>query len=811
MSFQGDKKVGQSILAGPENRLKAWLLPKIPLWLETWHLTLTTLLWSVLIVGFSFLARYRVHWLHAASLMIVMQYLTDLMDGAVGRARDTGLVKWGFYMDHFLDYIFLLSILIGYALLLPDAFKYLLFYLMAFFGAFMVNSFLSFAATNEFKISYWGIGPTETRLFFILANTLIALLGRVALLKALPYTLGLALFGLFVTVYRTQKALWAEDMLRKHGDAAVSAGAVGPGWRKMGRDLTDGLLKRRILRNLALSLTISGAAAGILVLRVFHPYHRLFSLIVYALSWLPLVWSFRTKKEVLRLHGGHVNRRLKPYRLHIAVALGLLIVGRAAWLLAPPVTTPLSHIAYGDLESRLNTDLDSLRILNGNARALTDWSKDSGLFGRGLDTLTPAESEQVRSFWSDVLNLSVELEVLKTRYRGFYQIDPLVRFDVHANAFNVAFSAFLTQLALGQTVADLIDDSPFFAAMLNDAYPALAIPKGSYNALKRRLTHPTELLRLNAGFAYWTLIRDEFDSERTAATDALVKTVYQGFGERPARLIEAPLDLLEKHAFAAWLPFQRDIALRMSEIRTRQRPYMIGQELLLQHAAVLQPGDILLQRRNWHATNVGIPGFWSHAALYLGTPAELDIHFGERIPTAESPSSALALEFPDAVARWRQPTDSGNIRRVIEALRDGVVFTDLETSAHCDYLAVLRPRLPPEARFQALRIALSHAGKPYDFNFDFAVDSALVCSELVVKAYRGLPDFGFDLTVVNGRLMLPPNLIARKFDDEYDQPNRDLDLVLFLDASERRGVAFPGTETAFRASWRRPKWEPMLD
>ena len=811
MTFQGDKKFGQSLLAGPENRLKAWLLPKIPLRVETWHLTLSTLLWSVGIVAFSFLARYRIHWLHAASLMIVLQYLTDLMDGAVGRARDTGLVKWGFYMDHFLDYIFLLAILIGYALLLPDAFKYLLFYLMAFFGAFMVNSFLSFAATNQFKISYWGIGPTEVRLLFVLANTLIVLLGRVALLRALPYALGLALFGLFVTVYRTQKALWAEDMRRKHGDAAPAAVATKSDWRTMGRDLTSGLRKRKIARQFVLSLLVSGAAALILVLRLFHPYHRLAALALYASSWAPLAWAFRTKKEAIRQHGGVLKRRFKPYLPHLIVAIGVLAVGRAAWLLAPPVVTPLGKVAHGDIEMALREDRESLRILHANAAALTDWSETSGLFGRALDTLSADEREQIRAFWSDVLDLSAELEIRKIRWRGFYQLDPLVRPDLHAGAFHLLFDSFLAQYALSLHVADRADASPFLAAMLNDAWPERSVPAGAFDMLKRRLTHPAELLRLNAGAAYWTLVRDQLDDTLVARTDALVGTVYRRLGEQPTRLLDAPLDLLEKTAFAAWFPFQKDIALRMSEIRVRQRPYWIGPELLLEHGARLQPGDILLQRRNWHATNIGIPGFWTHAALYLGTPDDWNEHFREAVPAPDSPAAMLVREFPDALAAWLDPTENGNARRVLEALRDGVVFTAWETSAHCDYLAVLRPRLDTAARYRALRIALSHAGKPYDFDFDFARDSALVCSELVAKAYRDLPDFAFEPTVVNGRLMLPPNRIARKFDEEFDSPRRALDLVLFLDASERRGAAFVGTESAFRASWRRPKWEPLLD
>ena len=216
MAFKGDKKVGKWLLAEGEEKLKMWLLPKVPKRVETYHLTLSTIPWCLIIILCSFLSRYNIHFLWVVSLMIFFQYITDLLDGAVGRSRDTGLVKWGYYMDHFLDYIFLCSILIGYGLMTEDYNKYMMFYILMLFGAFMVNSFLSFAATGAFRISYMGIGPTEMRLVFILVNTVIIFchnLFNMSLL--LPIVLTGATFLLFVTVYQTQKELWAIDMEAK--------------------------------------------------------------------------------------------------------------------------------------------------------------------------------------------------------------------------------------------------------------------------------------------------------------------------------------------------------------------------------------------------------------------------------------------------------------------------------------------------------------------------------------------------------------------------------------------------------------------
>jgi len=216
MAFKGDVKFGQSILHAPEEWLKRQLLPCVPRWLETYHLTLMTVLWSALIPVFSFFARAHIVWLWAVSLMIALQYVTDLLDGAIGRQRNTGLVKWGYYMDHFLDFVFLCAILIGYAILLPQAYRTELLFIMALFAGYMVNSFLSFACTNKFQIAYMGIGPTEIRLVFIAVNTLITCCGKTHMITYLPYVLAASTFGLFVTVYRTGKELWRLDMHNKN-------------------------------------------------------------------------------------------------------------------------------------------------------------------------------------------------------------------------------------------------------------------------------------------------------------------------------------------------------------------------------------------------------------------------------------------------------------------------------------------------------------------------------------------------------------------------------------------------------------------
>jgi len=215
VKFAGDKKEGLGLFGALETAFVKKYVSKIPKGIETYHLTLMTIIWSIFILIFSFLAQFDIDWLWLVSAMIFAQYITDLFDGAVGRHRHTGLIKWGYYMDHFLDYFFLCSILIGYSFILPDNFKYLFFFILALFIGFMMNSYLSFTMTNKFKIAYLKIGPTEIRLVFIIINTLLIIFGKTYLKFSLPYVLIGALLCLIYVVYDTQKKIYKIDMDEK--------------------------------------------------------------------------------------------------------------------------------------------------------------------------------------------------------------------------------------------------------------------------------------------------------------------------------------------------------------------------------------------------------------------------------------------------------------------------------------------------------------------------------------------------------------------------------------------------------------------
>ena len=86
----------------------------------------------------------------------------------------------------------------------------------------------------------------------------------------------------------------------------------------------------------------------------------------------------------------------------------------------------------------------------------------------------------------------------------------------------------------------------------------------------------------------------------------------------------------------------------------------------------------------------------------------------------------------------------------------------------------------------------------------------MVCSELVFKALQPAPGkdgVTFSLVTTSGRLVLPPNDIARKYDQEADTDARQLDFVAYFEGSEADQRAFERSEVDFRSTWRRPKWD----
>jgi hypothetical protein len=224
----------------------------------------------------------------------------------------------------------------------------------------------------------------------------------------------------------------------------------------------------------------------------------------------------------------------------------------------------------------------------------------------------------------------------------------------------------------------------------------------------------------------------------------------------------------------------------------------------------MRPGDVILERREWYLSNIGLPGFWPHAALYVGTPEERRAFFGDAEVRSWVNSEGRTAGDLEGLLSGREPKAYAASRdgRVIEAVSEGVVFSAFEHTVLADSVAVLRPRLPKAEIARALLRAFHYHGRPYDFDFDFATDDQLVCSELVVKSYTSGLDF--PTVEILGRKATPPNAMVARFDETYGTPAQRFELVAFLDGHEQQGRALEADVEAFRSSWRRPKWHVFV-
>jgi hypothetical protein len=157
-------------------------------------------------------------------------------------------------------------------------------------------------------------------------------------------------------------------------------------------------------------------------------------------------------------------------------------------------------------------------------------------------------------------------------------------------------------------------------------------------------------------------------------------------------------------------------------VETRKGKLFGRPEVMADVRDTLRAGDILLEKTPFRLTDKLIPGYWGHAAVWIGSEPEL---------------RELGLWDHPLVVRHREEVRSG--RGVVEALRSGVEMNTLEHFLNIDSIGILRkPGLTREERAHTILQALRQVGKPYDFNFDVESKERVYCSKLVYLSYSGI-------------------------------------------------------------------------
>jgi Permuted papain-like amidase enzyme, YaeF/YiiX, C92 family len=434
--------------------------------------------------------------------------------------------------------------------------------------------------------------------------------------------------------------------------------------------------------------------------------------------------------------------------------------------------------------------------------------------------LSADERQGLREAWWQVFEPILAIDELKSRYAGWYGLDYLKYARLHARGFALSFTALCAQVDAGLRLLGALEGKQLLPVLFDEAMPELGLPARTFSGLRQHLGRARDLLLVPLGndwYEHWISQHLLLDKELTPLVgrlDALRKSALSRVLTPTSTGVENKLDVVKSLLFERWFPVQKNFATWAGDTRvTELDRRLISDSQLSDFKNALAPGDIILERRNWYLSNIGLPGFWPHAALFVGSQAQI------LKALADDPSVKQAYgdlndhftkHYPKAWASLGERDGSGHEHCVIEAVSEGVSSASLEHSCAADYVAALRPRLPALARARAIERALSYWGRPYDFNFDFATDDELVCSELVVKAYEKSADKpGLDIPYVEllGRRAVPPTEIARTFRDQLGKPEQQLDFVYFLEGRENEHKAVVASAEALATTCERPKWD----
>ncbi len=505
------------------------------------------------------------------------------------------------------------------------------------------------------------------------------------------------------------------------------------------------------------------------------------------------------------------------------------IFGALLSILPLSVFGNVKDIAVSDLENQINQDVELVRYCRDGLQEIlaymdaltvlfpTERQKEKRL-------LTQQERHEMRQIWSNYLDYHMHLENLVDRYQEyddipFSNVISAKKFEGLKNrAFKLYRAAYSAQYRFAMEFFAKANNSRQSDKVLNDESAELGLPKDSYAEVKY------EFLNVKAASKFAAIetinrlwATDEslwLDESKDDPVEKDVARIWElGKGKGELMTLKNALTIVKQKSKSAVMPAQTEISEWMGDTKVyRKGRSLISQEQIIKIREKLLPGDILLERREWYLSNIGLPGYWSHVAFFIGSPEERTEFFADEdvqrwiveqgIVNGDLEkllNNKLPKQYSASKDLWH-----GDKPSVIEAISEGVVFTSLEYSAAADSVAVLRPKLSKLEKAKAILHAFGLSGRPYDFSFDFQKDSALVCTELVYKSYE--EHLQFDIPKMMGHFVLPANDFAKQFSETYATDEQQFDYVLFVDGNEYEKTAkFSNLET-FKESWKRPKW-----
>jgi phosphatidylglycerophosphate synthase len=171
--YRDPTRVLTSVLAPLEKRVLLWLAARMPLRVNSDHLTALALV-AMLAAGLSFwLASVSRLGLVLVVVCLAVNWFGDSLDGTLARVRRQERPRYGFYVDHVCD-ILGTAFLLGGLALSSYMTPLIAIAVLAVYCMVLAETFLATHSVGTFTMSVFRIGPTELRILLAIGALTLA-------------------------------------------------------------------------------------------------------------------------------------------------------------------------------------------------------------------------------------------------------------------------------------------------------------------------------------------------------------------------------------------------------------------------------------------------------------------------------------------------------------------------------------------------------------------------------------------------------------------------------------------------------------
>ena len=361
----------------------------------------------------------------------------------------------------------------------------------------------------------------------------------------------------------------------------------------------------------------------------------------------------------------------------------------------------------------------------------------------------PDEDDRLRELFARYLSARVVLLEAVDSMRP--ECDYLSKGDAEwsecLRAFIVGFTAGALLVRMGSFVVDFAASRPVVVRKLDEPESRYGIPKKSFTEVYKMLGSSRRMWRFHEALLFWEANRKDIE---LMARDSVVGELVSILREEESFLRYRKRDYAKRKLDYSLHSFRRRhvsgykkvmfhlFKLSGSAIAEIRQPFVkmpwqgkrVTAEVMEVVRPLLRAGDVVVTRHDDAMSNLFLPGFWPHAALYIGGVGERE-----------------QMGVPGVV----KDGCCGDGVCFLESKKDGVLFRGMEETLHVDAFMVLRPKLGVSQVAESLIRAMSHEGKLYDFSFDFSQSQRLACTELIYRGYHGVGPVAFKLSQHHGR------------------------------------------------------------